>query len=181
MDPELEQAVRRMMKNRGWNFLCVLDDILLIADDFSQCYNGNTELIRLVRALGFALPAPSAGCQLPSVDFTGKSAANSASIPKPAADPSPGLWAPGQWLHEHGCHRGAASVMFQAGLPGEVSQIMGNWKSDAYKLYLDIDIDSKFKLIHPWTELLPSTSHIHVTLTWLTAPTMAPIIPKPST
>ena len=50
----LTQAVRRMMK-RGWNIVCFLDDVLLIADDFTQCYNGYTELIRLVRALGFAI------------------------------------------------------------------------------------------------------------------------------
>ena len=55
----------------------------------------------------------------------------------------------------HSFRRGAASAMFQAGLPGEVIQIMGDWKSDAYKLYLDIDIDSKFKLISPWMNLLP--------------------------
>ena len=45
----------------------------------------------------------------------------------------------------HSFRRGAASAMFQAGLPGDVIQIMEDWKSDAYKLYLDIDIDSKFK------------------------------------
>ena len=57
--------------------------------------------------------------------------------------------------------------MFQAGLPGEVIQIMGDWKSDAYKLYLDIDIDSKFKLISPWTNLLPTTLHTQGNLAWL--------------
>ena len=51
----LTQAVRRMMKKRGWNIVCFLDDILLIADDYAQCYQGYTELIRLVRALGFAI------------------------------------------------------------------------------------------------------------------------------
>ena len=60
----------------------------------------------------------------------------------------------------HGFCRGAASAMFQAGLPGDVMQIMWDWKSDAYKLCLDIDIDSKFKLISPWMGLLPSTLHI---------------------
>ena len=51
----LTQAVCRMIKKRGWNIVWLLDDILLIADDFTQCYNGNTELIRLVRSLGFAI------------------------------------------------------------------------------------------------------------------------------
>lgn len=59
----------------------------------------------------------------------------------------------------HSFRRGSASAMFQAGLPGEVIQIMGDWKSDAYKLYLDIDIDSKFKLISPWIKSLPLTIH----------------------
>ena len=57
--------------------------------------------------------------------------------------------------------------MFQAGLPGEVIQIMGDWKSDAYKLYLDIDIDSKLKLISPWTNLLSTTLHTQDNLAWL--------------
>ena len=51
----LTQAVRRMMKKRGWNIVCFLDDILLIADDYAQWYQGYTELILLVRALGFAI------------------------------------------------------------------------------------------------------------------------------
>ena len=82
----------------------------------------------------------------------------------------------------HSFRRGAASAMFQAGLPGEVIQIMGDWKSDAYKLYLDIDIDSKFKLISPWTNLLPTTLHTQGNLAWLYKHQyMAHIIPKLST
>ena len=51
----ITQAMRRMMKKRGCNIVCFLDDILLIADDYAQCKQGYTELIWLVRALGFAI------------------------------------------------------------------------------------------------------------------------------
>ena len=43
----LTQAVRRMMKKRGWNIVCFLDDILLIADDYAQCYQGYNNLYDL--------------------------------------------------------------------------------------------------------------------------------------
>ena len=44
--------------------------------------------------------------------------------------------------------------MFQAGLPGEIIQHLGDWKSDAYKLYLTVDLNSKFSFLGPWLKFL---------------------------
>lgn len=43
----------------------------------------------------------------------------------------------------HSFRRGGASWAFQAGVPGEVIQICGDWLSDAYKLYLEFSMHSK--------------------------------------
>ena len=54
----------------------------------------------------------------------------------------------------HSFRRGAATTMFQAGLPGEIIQLLGDWKSDAYKLYLTVDLHSKFSFLGPWLKFL---------------------------
>jgi len=43
----------------------------------------------------------------------------------------------------HSFKRGGASHAFKAGLPCELIQIYGDWKSDAYRLYLDISMNTK--------------------------------------
>ena len=52
-------------------------------------------------------------------------------------------------------YKGAASWAFQAGLPGEVIQIMGDWQSDAYKLYLEIQPETKYKFSQKFGACLP--------------------------
>ena len=54
----------------------------------------------------------------------------------------------------HSFRRGAATTMFQAGLSGEIIQLLGDWKSDAYKLYLTVDLNSKFTFLGPWLKFL---------------------------
>ena len=43
----------------------------------------------------------------------------------------------------HSFRRGGASWFFRVGVPGELIQVFGDWASDAYKLYLDISMDTK--------------------------------------
>ncbi len=56
----------------------------------------------------------------------------------------------------HSFRRGGASWAFAAGLPGEFIQLMGDWHSSAYKMYLEIDIDFKFQLLQKFSTSLPS-------------------------
>ena len=46
-------------------------------------------------------------------------------------------------LRGHSFKRGGASHAFRSGLPCELIKIYGDWKSDAYRLYLDISMDTK--------------------------------------
>ena len=62
--------------------------------------------------------------------------------------------------HMYGTHsfrRGGATWAFQAGLPGELIQTLGDWKSDCYKKYLTFDIDTKFNVMNIFTKDLPKT------------------------
>ena len=56
----------------------------------------------------------------------------------------------------HSFRRGGASWAFQAGIPGEMIQILGDWQSDCYKRYLELDINTKFHLISTFSDNLPS-------------------------
>ncbi len=56
----------------------------------------------------------------------------------------------------HSFRRGGVTWAFQCGLPGELIQILGDWKSEAYKTYLDLDITSKFTLFRQFSTSLPS-------------------------
>ena len=47
----------------------------------------------------------------------------------------------------HSFRRGAASWALQVGIPSEVIQILGDWRSDAYKEYIDISQSSKLRYI----------------------------------
>ena len=46
----------------------------------------------------------------------------------------------------HSFRRGGATWAFQAGMPGELIQICGDWASDAYKLYLQFTMEDKLDL-----------------------------------
>ena len=46
----------------------------------------------------------------------------------------------------HSFRRGGASWAFQAGLPGELIQVYGDWASDAYKTYLEFSMDNRIDL-----------------------------------
>jgi len=51
----LTQAVRRMMKRRGFVVIAYLDDFLIIADNRQQCLDALNTLISLLRELGFSI------------------------------------------------------------------------------------------------------------------------------
>lgn len=42
----------------------------------------------------------------------------------------------------HSFRRGGATYAFRSGVPGELIQVMGDWKSDAYKRYFDFSFDT---------------------------------------
>ena len=46
----------------------------------------------------------------------------------------------------HSFRRGGAQYAFSLGLPGEIIQVFGDWKSDAYKAYLELDMAAKSHL-----------------------------------
>ena len=46
----------------------------------------------------------------------------------------------------HSFRRGGASWAFQSGIPGELIQICGDWASDAYKKYLEFNMQNKIDL-----------------------------------
>ena len=48
------------------------------------------------------------------------------------------------FIRGHSFKRGGASHAFKSGLPCELIKVYGDWKSDAYRLYLDISMDTKF-------------------------------------
>ena len=46
----------------------------------------------------------------------------------------------------HSFRRGGASWAFQAGMPGEMIQVCGDWASDAYKKYLEFSMQNRVDL-----------------------------------
>ena len=46
----------------------------------------------------------------------------------------------------HSFRRGGATYAFQAGIPGELIQICGDWASDSYKKYLEFNMQNKIDL-----------------------------------
>ena len=54
----------------------------------------------------------------------------------------------------HSFRRGGATAFFAAGIASDIIQLIGDWKSDAYKLYCEVDIISKFKMVQPILSLL---------------------------
>ena len=55
----------------------------------------------------------------------------------------------------HSFRRGGASWAFQAGVPGELIQICGDWASDAYKQYLEFSMGNKISLAALFCRGLP--------------------------
>ena len=58
----------------------------------------------------------------------------------------------------HSFRRGGASWALQAGRPGEVIQILGDWKSDTYKEYLHLNTQTKFHFMSLFCNKLPVIS-----------------------
>ena len=55
----------------------------------------------------------------------------------------------------HSFRRGGATWAFQAGIPGELIQICGDWASDAYKQYLEFSMTDKLNLAAVLVRHLP--------------------------
>ena len=55
----------------------------------------------------------------------------------------------------HSFRRGGATWAFQAGIPGELIQICGDWVSDAYKRYLEFSMNDKLNLAAQLVRHLP--------------------------
>ncbi len=68
------------------------------------------------------------------------------------------LGLPAKEYASHSFRRGGASWAFEANLPGEVIQILGDWRSDAYKDYLEIDLTQKFKFMQQFASKLPAST-----------------------
>ena len=60
-------------------------------------------------------------------------------------------------LTGHSFRRGGATWAFEAGLPGELIQISGDWASDAYKQYLEFSITNKISLAALFRKKLPKS------------------------
>ena len=55
----------------------------------------------------------------------------------------------------HSFRRGGATWAFQAGVPGELIQIAGDWASDAYKQYLEFSMSNRISLASLFCRKLP--------------------------
>ena len=56
----------------------------------------------------------------------------------------------------HSFRRGGASWALQCGMPGELIQVLGDWRSDCYQKYLQLDVSTKFTLLSPFSKNLPT-------------------------
>ena len=57
----------------------------------------------------------------------------------------------------HSFRRGGATYAFEAGIPGELIQICGDWSSDCYKQYLEFDMQTKLDLAAQFARHLCAT------------------------
>ena len=57
----------------------------------------------------------------------------------------------------HSFRRGGASLAAQAGISSEFIQIMGDWKSDAYKQYIVCSLSDRFKFAHMFKKFIMKT------------------------
>lgn len=55
----------------------------------------------------------------------------------------------------HSFRRGGASFAFSVGVPGELIQRHGDWRSDAYKLYLDTTVSQRLTVSHAMSRNVP--------------------------
>jgi integrase len=55
----------------------------------------------------------------------------------------------------HSFRRGGATLALQAGIPGDIIMQLGDWKSDAYRLYLDVPLEFKASCIARVAKALP--------------------------
>jgi integrase len=46
----------------------------------------------------------------------------------------------------HSFRRGGATLLANAGIPSNMIQLMGDWKSDAYKKYIVNDLSDRLKV-----------------------------------
>ena len=60
-----------------------------------------------------------------------------------------------QSFRGHSFRRGGASWAFNNGVPGELIQVVGDWKSDAYKVYLEFSMSSKLLIAQRLAHNLP--------------------------
>ena len=65
----------------------------------------------------------------------------------------------------HSFRRGGASWAFDCGVPGELIQIMGDWKSDAYRVYLEFSLSSKVTIAQRLVSRLPAIASHSSTFT----------------
>ena len=63
-----------------------------------------------------------------------------------------------QRFRGHSFRRGGASWAFASGVPGELIQIMGDWKSDAYRVYLEFSLLSKVAIAQRLVRCLPASA-----------------------
>ena len=68
----------------------------------------------------------------------------------------------------HSLRRGGASWAFRIGLPAEVIQMMGDWRSDAYKLYFETSREQKSHYMNIFFEGVK----INTVITWPTTTTL---------
>ena len=57
----------------------------------------------------------------------------------------------------HSFRRGGTSWAFACGIPGELIQVFGDWRSDAYKCYLDISLPVKLRVSQGMAFGLPTS------------------------
>ncbi|RLC08584.1 MAG: hypothetical protein DRI57_23705 [Deltaproteobacteria bacterium] len=60
----------------------------------------------------------------------------------------------------HSFRRGGASFAFQAGVSGELIQLHGDWKSDAYLKYLSVPMQHRLQVTHRMRTLILSASGV---------------------
>ena len=75
----------------------------------------------------------------------------------------------------HSFRRGGATWAFQAGVPGELIQICGDWASDAYTRYLEFSMKSKLDLASRFIKDLPKDFYIHGLATYLMSCQKGPV------
>ena len=67
---------------------------------------------------------------------------------------------PSSHFSGHSFRRGGATWAFQSGLPGEIIQSLGDWKSHAYLAYLELNSMDKFKYMKTFSTSLPTNTSV---------------------